>query len=109
MSEITQDRAEKAITYLAETDVDCARAKALLEGLTRQEKTVKAVAFLSAEGKVAERTARAESCAEFTGHSRKIEDATLDFETLRNRRNTAAMVIEMWRSLNANQRRGNVG
>lgn len=108
MSEITQDKAENALGYLTKTDADCAAAKALLEGLTRQEKTIKATAFLDAQGSVAERNARAEVSALYTEHTKKIEAATLDFETLRNRRNTASMVIEMWRSLNANRRHGNV-
>lgn len=108
MSEITQQRAEAALSFLADTDESCAAAKALLEGYTLQSKTIRATAFLDAVGTVGERTARAEVSAAWTEHCKKIESAMLDYETLRNRRNTACMVTDFWRSVNANRRHGNI-
>jgi len=105
---IDRERAEKAIEFLTDTDVECAKAKSLLEGYVRQDKTIKSTAFLDAQGTVGERNARAEVSALATEHARKIENATLDYETLRNRRNTAMIVIDFWRSLEASRRKGNI-
>ena len=105
---ISQDRLQKALEYLATTDGPCAQAKALMVGLTEQTKTVKAIAFLEAQGTVAERDARAYASTQYQAHILKLQDATMEFETMRNRRLTAEMTIECWRTLQANQRRGNL-
>lgn len=105
---ISDDKLQKALIYLAETDEPCAKARGLLAGLDRQEKTIKSVAFLDAVGKVAEREASAYISQAFCEHITKIENATVDYETMRNKRMTAELIVEVWRSENANRRRGNV-
>ena len=105
---IDQAKAEAALAFLADTDADCASAKSLLEGLTRQERTIKSVAFLDAIGSVAERNARAEVSVAYTEHTKKVEAAVLDYHTLRNRRDTAVMVIEFFRTLESSRRKGNI-
>ena len=55
---ISEERLQKSLTYLAGTDEKCAKAKAYMEGLKTQEKTVLATEFLLNEGTVAERDAR---------------------------------------------------
>lgn len=100
-------RAERAVNYLAETDEPAARAKALYIGLEAQTKTVEAQNFLLCmEGTVAERESRARTCIAYDNHLKKVNEAFLDWEIYRNRRNTAEMLIEYWRSLNANRRQG---
>lgn len=106
---ISNDRLQKALTYLAETDDKCAKAKSLMVGLESQMKTVKAVAFLQADAKTAtEREAIAYASETYQQHIAKLESATYDYETMRNKRLTEELVVECWRSINANRRNGNV-
>ena len=108
---ISDEKLQKALTYLAETDEPCAKARGYLAGLERLEKTIKAVEMLEGAGlklTIAEREARAYSSSAFREHTQKIENATADFETMRNRRLTAELIVEVWRTISANQRRGNI-
>lgn len=108
---INEEKLQKALDYLATTDEPCAKARGLLAGLERQEKTVKAIAFLDTAGQkltVAEREAVAYSHSTYREHTQKIADATADFETMRNKRLTAELIVEVWRSINASRRKGNI-
>lgn len=109
MSEIVSDeRVQKALSYLALTDEKCAKAKSLMLGLEHQLKTVKSVVYMQSEGTVAERDATAYSSQEYREHVQKLEDATYDYELMRNKRLTEELIVECWRSVNANRRRGNM-
>lgn len=105
---ISEERLTKSLKYLAETDEPCAKAKAFLTGLEEQLKTVFAIAFLNTTGTVDERKSRAYASESYKEHVKKIENATLDFELMRNKRNTESTLIECWRSMNANRRVGNL-
>jgi hypothetical protein len=105
---ISEDRLTQALKYLAITDEPCAKAKALLTGLEEQSKTVFAIAYLNAAGTVEERKSRAYVSETYKEHLKKIEDATYDFELMRNKRNTESTIVECWRSMNANRRVGNL-
>lgn len=103
---ITQEKAEEALMYLANTDEEYARAKARLKRLEKLEKQVRGAAFLQAEGTQGKREAEAFTSDEWKMFVADFEDATLNCERLGNKRDTAATVIEFYRTLAANQRRG---
>lgn len=105
---ISDERLQKSLKYLAETDEPCAKAKSLLVGLDHQLKTIKAVSFTTASGTMAEKEAKAYASQSYREHVAKIEQATYDYEILRNKRLTEELVVECWRSINANRRKGNV-
>ena len=105
---INYDHAAKALTYLVETDEEAARAKVLYEGLYEQRKTIRAIAFLNSSGSAAERTERALASESYQEHLLLIKDAQIEFEILRNKRFTNQSIIEMWRSVNSNQKKGNI-
>jgi hypothetical protein len=105
---IDYSSAEVAINYLVSTDIEAARAKALYDGLSEQRKTIKAMQFLKATGSAAERTEKAYASKEYQEHLQLIKDAQIEFEILRNKRASNAQVIDMWRSVNSNQRKGNI-
>ena len=118
MSEIISDQdVEDALAYLASTDAQCARQKALMKRLDYQRNTIKSLAMLDAEDdaiKSGERlsVARKESLA-FTSKRyqeflEEYQDAVAEYETLNNLRNTKIGLIEVWRSEQANRRRGNI-
>lgn len=105
---ISDERLQKSLCYLSETDEPCARSKSLMIGLENQLKTVKSIAFLNTTGTMAEREAYAYSHETYKTHVVALEKATYDYEAMRNKRLTEEMIVECWRSLNANRRKGNV-
>lgn len=103
------ERVEGAINYLAETDEPAAKAKTLYHGLEAQMKTVQSVEFkkLPRNGMtIPEKEAEVYTSQPYIEHHKKIYDAMLDFELFRNRRNTAELLLEYWRSVQANKRQG---
>ena len=107
MSELVSDkRVEQAMTYLAETDEDAAKAKAKAKSLEQFGKTVKAYGFLEASGTVAEREAKSLTTEEYKKYLRAYEDAVMESEKYANKRASEAGIREVWRSLQANRRQG---
>ena len=108
MGLLNYNDAESALNYLISTDVDYARAKTLSDALYEQKKTIQALEFLKASGSAAERTQKALASDSYIDHLKKISDAQIDFETLRNKRNSQGSVMDMWRSVNSAQNKGNI-
>lgn len=105
---INYNDSEVALNFLVNTDIEAARAKCLYDGLLLQKKTIRAIQFLNSTGSAAERTEKALASEPYQSHLRHIENAQIEFETLRNQRSSNALIIEMWRSVNSNQKKGNV-
>ena len=107
---IEEERLTKALEYLAKTDESCARAHALMIGIDRQTKTIEGQLFIQMppEMKVAEKDARVFASQTWVDHNEKYQNAVADYEIMRNRRDTAALIVEVWRSENANRRKGNL-
>ena len=105
---ITSDRLQKALTYLAETDESCAEAKAQVERCAYTCKHARALEFQIAEGSIEARKAAAEVSAAV----QKAEDqriaAIIAYEKLKAKRETEALIVDVWRSLNASRRAGNI-
>ena len=102
---ISESKLERALVYLAETDDQYAKERAELERAEILRKRIRARVFLASDGTVAERQAMAEVHPD----SEKADDiyvATIAaVETLKARRQRADIIIEVWRSLNANRRK----
>ena len=78
-------------------------------GLEKQRDTIKAEAFLRASGETAkEREKKADCHKSVREWLQKYEDAVYDYEIYKNRRAREVLVVECWRSENANRRKGNV-
>ena len=106
MSLVSEDRMEKALMYLAETDEPAALARAKAERLKVYGKTAKAYGFLDATGTVAEREAISVTTKPYLKWLEDLESAIMDSEQYSNKRSTEAGIREVWRSLNANRRQG---
>lgn len=103
---IDEKRLEKALTYLATTDEPCAALRADMERAEYKAKATKATVFKHGEGSVADRNAEAETAAETQAAYESYFDLLHKFEAMRNKRATEAIVIDTWRSMNANRRQG---
>jgi hypothetical protein len=102
---IDQEKMEKAMTYLAETDISYAEAKTNLLRAEILVKRVRARVFVETEGGVEVRKAKAEGHVDVVTADESLCASTLDFETLKAKRSRAEIVIEVWRSVNASQRK----
>ena len=105
---IDEAQMEKALHHLAGTDDEYARAKMDLERAEILRKRVRAKVFQTGEGTVAERNAAAETSEEVGEADDVYIDAVGKHEALKASRQRAELVIEVWRSLNAARRRGNL-
>jgi hypothetical protein len=101
---ISEDRMTKALTYLAETDEDCAELKANVARTEYIAKLREATAFKIAEGNVESRKADAKLSREAQEAWDLHFIAMTDYERVRAKRETQSIIIDTWRSLNANRR-----
>jgi hypothetical protein len=99
---------ERSLHELANTDESYAKAKALVKYLEHKGKTIKATEYLKASGTVGERESEAYTSKAYKAFSEELKNAVYDEQILAAKRKTAELAIEVWRSQNANQRRGNV-
>lgn len=107
--EVNREKMESALNFLANSDVDYARAKTLFDGLTMQRKTIKANCFIrSGEGSAAAKEQAAYQMPDYVRHLQKMETAQLEYLTIQAQRYTAAIVIDCWRSLNAARNKGQI-
>lgn len=103
---ITDNRAEKALRYLAETDETCANAKAIMERMEYKAKAIRHQVFLMEQGTVAERTAKAEIDHDHQNALLKYFDALETYSAIANKRETERIVLDTWRTVSANRRQG---
>lgn len=103
---ISDNRAEAALRYLAETDEACAHAKAEMERAEFRIKVTKQTIFRHTEGTVAERTAIADTNeAVLLAHDDYCK-ALEAFAHVANKRETERIVVDTWRTICANRRQG---
>ena len=109
MSELSLEKKTKtAMDYLAETDEPHARARANYHALAELRKTVRAFCFQEAKGGVKEREMAAECAGDYVEHIEKIKQAEIEFHVLHNKRKSAELVVELYRTYSANVRKGNI-
>lgn len=96
---ISNERLDKCINYLAETDQPYAKAKSFMLGIEHQKNTILGVQQLESDLKaVANKRADAYTSKAFEEWRREYRDAVYDFEILKNKRVTATLIIDVWRS-----------
>lgn len=108
MDNVTDKHVEMCLKYLTETDRDHAIARAEVNALDDLTKTVLGFAFESAVGAVEARKAEAYRSGEYIAHIEKKKQAEISYFEMDNRRKHAMLKIEVWRSINANRRQGNI-
>jgi macrodomain Ter protein organizer (MatP/YcbG family) len=100
---------EKALQFLAETDEENANAKANVEFQKHKAKTAYAVEFVaSPQNTVSAREAEAQTSSLYQAAQRAHRDATFAAELIRTRRKHAELQVEVWRSINAGRRAGQI-
>ena len=102
---ISQDRLEKAITFLAESDNSFAEAKVDMERAKHKADAVQNAIFLRETGTVAERSAKAGISEEYDKAMSVYFEAMGLFDYIRNKRRTEELVVDIWRSIEASRRK----
>ena len=103
---ISEERAERALRFLVDTDERCAEAKGEVERTEFAFKRTKEVLFTHAQGTVAERQAAAAT------HPKAVEahdvwvKAIQTYGFIANKRDTERIVLDVFRTLCANKRTG---
>ena len=106
---INYNDAEKALEYLKSTDAEAARRRAYAAALDDMKKTALAMIVNSFDkGSAAEKLKKAEGHPDYHTHLENLKKANQEWFEMQNKRTSAALQIEMWRSVNSNQRKGNI-
>lgn len=106
---ITDDRLEKALIFLAQTDEAQAQARGEVLRTEHLAKVAEALAFKASEGGSAEARKQNARLADSSREAwEKHFQAVVQYEYLRAQRERQVLVIELYRTQSANQRKGNV-
>lgn len=100
--------AEKALGFLKSTDKEAALLKARWSWLEDKKKTIEAICFMDAEGAQGAREKQSRVDDRYKAHLMEIKEAHEEWLVTYNLRKSAELQIEMWRSVNSNQRKGNI-
>lgn len=110
MIAISDERLDKAMCFLAETDLECASRKAMVLRTEFLAKHAEALVYkaLGNEGSVEDRkqSVRLDESVKKAWEEHFI--AVREYENVKAQRERNVLVVELWRSTNANRRAGNV-
>jgi hypothetical protein len=108
---VSEDRVEKALSLLAQTDLEYAHWRGQVMRAEFLFDSAKALAFkeLKGQGLGVEESKQLAITTDAvkTAHEEHVK-CVVEFEKLKARRKREEMVIEVWRSLNANRRVGTI-
>lgn len=109
--QIDEERMTEALMFLGASDEKAGELKANVERQEAKVKSMKASVFMmyaTAEKTVAERNALAETNPMVGTANEDYFEAVRAFTALQNRRSSETILIEVWRSLHAARKKGNV-
>jgi hypothetical protein len=102
---ISDDMVQDALNHLLQSSEDEAAARAMRERLDFKRKSVRSEQLLrSNQSSIAAKDAAAETSREYTEAVEEYVKAIERDEFLRSKRNTCVVIIEAWRTQNANER-----
>jgi len=106
---LTDEEIEKAVHYLASSAKQYADEKALMKWLEYSRKVVRAQEVLRATGKtISENNTRGEASQSYQDILMEYKEAIAAFTLTESYRKAAEIKIELFRSQEASNRRGNV-
>ncbi len=106
---ISNEDVEKALEYLAHSAKPHAEWKSRMKWLEHKRKSVKSTVSLRQKGKSqAENSTKAEASPEYNQVLDEYKESVMEFTLIDSYRKAAELKIEIWRSLNANNRKGHL-
>jgi len=106
LERLNEDRVERAMAVLAETDMQAADAKVMVLRTEQKIKTVKAVVYAALEGSIEDKKQKVELDESVKKAWEDYFSAVREHEIVKNRREREVLVVELFRSVNANRRMG---
>ena len=103
---IDRTRMEQAMDYLASTDEEYAQLRTNVKRCEYLLKRKEAIAYMSHEGTVKEREVRSRLDPDVQTAYDDHTDSMELFERIAAKRQTEALIIEIWRSLESSRRVG---
>jgi uncharacterized protein (UPF0335 family) len=101
-------RIERAVEFIASEAGRIGDLIGHCKGLEYQAKVIKGQAYLDATGTIQARDAQAVTTPEYKAIIEEIENAWAEKETLQAQFKAAELMVEVWRSQQATNRRGNI-
>lgn len=105
-TDLTEDKVFEILTWLSVSDAKYAAAKADLESAEILRKRVRQRVWHEADGTAGERAAEAEISDDAQAADDAYIAALRAFETLKGQRQTANMLVEIYRTLESSRRAG---
>ncbi len=106
---LSDERVEKAMHFLAETDLEFATWRGMVLRTEYMADVAESMVYKSIqEGSVEDRKRTAKIAPETQKAMSEHFEAVVKFESLKARRAREVLVVEIWRTLQANRRVGNV-
>jgi isocitrate dehydrogenase len=105
--EVTQERMESALDYLVSTDFQFAELDGQVKNAENRVELAKEIAYARSEGaNIKEREAKAVMAETYQNALDEHTKAYIEFKKVKAKRDTAQVLIDVWRSLNAARRQG---
>jgi hypothetical protein len=101
---VSDEKAEEAINFLAETDWGLAQAKYTMEAMARKQDLIEKEVFLHEEGNIEQRKAAARTHETTKEANREYLRAMREYEKLKNQRDTAQTTIWVWKTAKNSER-----
>jgi hypothetical protein len=107
---INEEEMERALRWLARTDIAMAEKRVAVLRADYLATVARSLAYrqLEGTGSIEDRKRALELEPQVQAAMEKSFAAVLESEILRGQRKSAELLIETWRSVNANQRKGNI-
>lgn len=105
---VSEERMEKSLRYLAETDQEEANLKGEVARSEAKWKAKRDIVFRHLDGTVADRTAEANTHPDVLVALEEHHSAITNHAAVYNKRKTEMIIIDVWRSENASRRIGNI-
>ena len=99
---------DKLVTYLAATDETYSKLQAEISYGEDMLKNIKGIYISKSDVSVSKATEDFYGSANYLNHINKLHTINLELLELKNKRRTAEMKIEVWRTLEASRRKGNI-
>jgi hypothetical protein len=105
---IPYSRVEDALKFLAETDEQEAKLKALVEKTKEKMKSVFKIVAAASSGTVLEKEGKAYKHPDYESSADAHFTAIAQHQQLMNERKRQVLIIDVWRSLNAARNKGQI-
>ena len=108
MNIVSDKEVERAIRYLEQTDIEVADWKVAVMRAEHMVDVTESTVYQASFGSIEDRKRLAKASPEVMVKQEELFRAVREHEIIRAKRKRAELMVEMWRTLSANRRQGNI-